>query len=41
MPPIAAYLTVPDFGSIIQATDGKVLAFTYLMGVLWSTYFRQ
>jgi L-rhamnose-H+ transport protein len=35
VPPIAAYLTVPDFGSIIQATDGKVLAFTYLMGVLW------
>jgi L-rhamnose-H+ transport protein len=35
VPPIAAYLTVPNFASIIQTTDSKVLGFTYLMGVLW------
>jgi L-rhamnose-H+ transport protein len=35
VPPIAAYLTIPDFFSIIKATDGKILFNTYLMGLLW------
>ncbi|MCY1719545.1 L-rhamnose/proton symporter RhaT [Prolixibacteraceae bacterium Z1-6] len=35
VPPIAAYLTAPDFVQIIQATSGSVLKFTYLMGLLW------
>ena len=35
VPPIAAYLTIPHFFSIIQATDPKVIFNTYLMGLLW------
>lgn len=35
VPPLAAYLTIPDFFSIIQNTDGSTLAFTYIFGVLW------
>lgn len=35
VPPIAAYLTIPDFGAIIQHTDTKVLVTTYGMGLLW------
>lgn len=35
VPPIAAYLTIPDFASIISSTTGTVLFWTYLMGLLW------
>jgi L-rhamnose-H+ transport protein len=35
VPPIAAYLTIPDFASIISSTSGTVLFWTYLMGLLW------
>ncbi len=35
VPPIAAYLTIPDFASIIASTSGSVLRWTYLMGLLW------
>ncbi|MFN6375417.1 MAG: L-rhamnose/proton symporter RhaT [Chitinophagia bacterium] len=35
MPPLAAYLTIPDFGAIIQNTDSNTLGIVYLFGVLW------
>ena len=35
VPPLAAYLTIPDFGNIICSTDFSVLKWTYMMGVLW------
>lgn len=35
VPPIAAYLTVPNFAEIIASTDGGVKQFTFLMGLLW------
>ena len=35
VPPIAAYLTIPQFGSIISNADGSVLYWTYIMGLLW------
>ncbi len=35
VPPLAAYLTVPDFAEIIRATAPAVLYFTFLMGLLW------
>ena len=35
VPPIAAYLTIPDFSLIIAATEGKILLLTYFFGVLW------
>lgn len=35
VPPIAAYLTAPNFIEIISATSGDVLNFTFLMGLLW------
>jgi L-rhamnose-H+ transport protein len=35
VPPIAAYLTIPNFMDIISAADGTVKSFTYLMGLLW------
>lgn len=35
VPFVAAYFTVADFLSIIQATSASTLAATYLMGVLW------
>ena len=35
VPPIAAYLTVPNFSEIIGATAPSVKNFTYLMGLLW------
>lgn len=35
VPPLAAYLTVPDFAEIIRATAPVVLYFTFLMGLLW------
>jgi L-rhamnose-H+ transport protein len=35
VPPIAAYLTVPGFASIIASTAMPVLQFTFLMGLMW------
>ncbi|WP_295125645.1 L-rhamnose/proton symporter RhaT [uncultured Chitinophaga sp.] len=35
VPPVAAYLTIPNFADIISATDFSVLKWTYIMGVLW------
>lgn len=35
VPPLAAYLTIPNFMEIIKGTSGSVLALTYLFGVLW------
>ncbi|MBN2805406.1 MAG: L-rhamnose/proton symporter RhaT [Prolixibacteraceae bacterium] len=35
VPPLAAYLTVPGFASIIASASGQILFFTYLMGLLW------
>ncbi len=35
VPPIAAYLTVPNFSEIISTTAPTVKNFTYLMGLLW------
>lgn len=35
VPPVAAYLTIPDFVDIIQATSGSILLLTYFFGVLW------
>jgi L-rhamnose-H+ transport protein len=35
VPPLAAWLTIPHFGSIIAATSGAVLGYTFLFGLLW------
>lgn len=35
VPPLAAYLTIPNFSDIIAQTDFSVLKWTYIMGVLW------
>lgn len=35
VPPIAAYLTVPDFFQIIQSSSIQILSVTFLMGLLW------
>lgn len=35
VPPTAAYLTIPNFAAIISSTEGTVLFWTYLMGLLW------
>src|SRR5215469_13007305 len=35
VPPLAAWLTIPGFADIIRHTDGSVLFWTYVMGVLW------
>ncbi len=35
VPPIAAYLTIPNFADIITSTGGQILALTYFFGVLW------
>ena len=35
VPPIAAYLTIPDFVTIIKNTPSSDLWITYLFGVLW------
>jgi L-rhamnose-H+ transport protein len=35
VPPLTAYLTIPNFADIIKAADGATLGFTYLFGVLW------
>jgi L-rhamnose-H+ transport protein len=35
VPPLAAWLTIPDFADIIKQTDASVLGWTYFMGLLW------
>jgi L-rhamnose-H+ transport protein len=35
VPPIAAYLTIPNFSSIISTANGDVKSFVFLMGLLW------
>ncbi len=35
VPPIAAWLTVPNFMEIIGEASGSLLFFTYVMGLLW------
>lgn len=35
VPPLAAYLTIPNFGSIISGEAGNIIFWTYLMGLLW------
>jgi L-rhamnose-H+ transport protein len=35
VPPIAAYLTIPGFGSIISGTAFPTLCMTYFFGILW------
>ncbi len=34
-PPIAAWLTIPDFINIIKETELAILGYTYLFGLLW------
>ena len=35
VPPIAAYLTIPNFGDIISSSNSHVTSTTYLMGLIW------
>jgi L-rhamnose-H+ transport protein len=35
VPPLAAYLTIPGFMSIITSSSSSILGTTYLMGLLW------
>lgn len=35
IPPIAAYLTVPGFATIIANGSNEIIFFTFLMGILW------
>lgn len=35
VPPLAAFLTIPNFSDIIKQTEGSVLGLTFLFGVLW------
>jgi L-rhamnose-H+ transport protein len=35
VPPLSAYLTVPEFGRIISEASGQIVFFTFLMGLLW------
>jgi L-rhamnose-H+ transport protein len=35
VPPVAAYLTIPNFWGIISGETGNTLFWTYLMGLLW------
>lgn len=35
VPPLAAWITIPNFTEIIAATDTGTLCWTFLMGVLW------
>ncbi|AFK05206.1 RhaT l-rhamnose-proton symport 2 [Emticicia oligotrophica DSM 17448] len=35
VPPLAAYLTIPNFWQIISETDGNTIFWTYIMGLLW------
>jgi L-rhamnose-H+ transport protein len=35
VPPLAAYLTIPNFADIIRQTDTSVIGWTFVMGLLW------
>lgn len=35
VPPLAAYLTIPNFVEIIKGADATVIGYTYLFGLLW------
>ena len=35
VPPVAAWLTIPDFAEIIRNSPASVLGYTYLFGLLW------
>ncbi|MCD0488720.1 L-rhamnose/proton symporter RhaT [Pedobacter sp. MC2016-14] len=35
VPPLAAYLTIPNFSDIIASTSGSILTLTYFFGILW------
>ncbi|EEI92566.1 L-rhamnose-proton symporter [Sphingobacterium spiritivorum ATCC 33300] len=35
VPPVAAYLTIPDFFQIITDTSSSIIGYTYLFGLLW------
>jgi L-rhamnose-H+ transport protein len=35
LPPLAAWLTIPNFIQIIQASADSVFSFTFLMGLIW------
>ena len=35
VPPLAAFLTIPNFWEIIAGVDAKTLKLTYIFGVLW------
>jgi len=35
VPPLAAYLTIPDFTNIIASSKASTLSITYFFGVLW------
>lgn len=35
VPPVAAYLTIPNFAELISGEAGATLALTYFFGVLW------
>lgn len=35
VPPIAAWLTIPNFGDIIREAGASTLGYTYLFGLLW------
>ena len=35
VPPVAAWLTIPDFTDIIARTNGQILLLTYFFGLLW------
>lgn len=35
VPPLAGYLTIPNFGEIIRNTDNTIIGITFLFGLLW------
>ncbi len=35
VPPLAAWLTIPNFFDIIKSASGSILTYTYIFGVLW------
>ncbi|KQS35693.1 L-rhamnose/proton symporter RhaT [Pedobacter sp. Leaf194] len=35
VPPLAAFLTIPNFTAIISSTSGSILMLTYFFGILW------
>ena len=35
VPPLAAYLTIPNFAAIISAASNSTIFYTYIFGLLW------